>query len=220
MRPLVLFGTGDLADLLRVRMDRETPGRVAAFTADGDRVKAKTHEGIPIIPFGELGRVHPPGSIEVLVAIGYSGVNRFRVEKCREVVKAGYSLGSYISPKAVLSPDAVLGANAVLLENAVVEPFVRLGDSAVVWGNAFVGHHSELGEGVFVGPSAVICGRVTVASRAFLGAGCVVRDRVRVGTASVVGAGAVILRDVPDGAVWGSEPAREIPVKSESVEDI
>jgi len=56
---------------------------------------------------------------------------------------------------------------------------------------------------------------VTIEDGAWLGAGCTILDGVTVGRNSVVAAGAVVTRSVPDGAVVGGVPAREIKVTND-----
>lgn len=51
---------------------------------------------------------------------------------------------------------------------------------------------------------------IDVADGAWVGANCTILKGVRIGRNSVVAAGAVVTKSVPDGEVWGGNPARPL----------
>ena len=200
MKKLVIFGAGDLAELA-AHYFAQSGRPVAAFTVDAASRSTPEFRGLPVISFGELAREFPPATHDLFVAIGYSGVNRFRREKCAAARALGYSLATCVSACASVSGAARLGDNCLVLEKAVVQPFASVGVGVILWSGSIVGHHSVVGDFCFLGPGAAISGRVEVGAGCFIGINATVRDHVRLGPGCVVGCGAVIAADVDAGLV-------------------
>jgi acetyltransferase-like isoleucine patch superfamily enzyme len=51
---------------------------------------------------------------------------------------------------------------------------------------------------------------VIIKSHAFIGAHCIINKGVTIGEKSMVAAGSVVVKDVPDGELWGGNPAKYI----------
>ena len=62
-----------------------------------------------------------------------------------------------------------------------------------------------------------VAGRIEVGSDVWIAAGAIILPGVRIGDHAVVAAGAVVTRDVPDWAVVGGIPAREIAPRRNAV---
>ncbi len=201
MRPLVLFGAGELARLLHAFLAAEGRPPVAC-TVDSAHARAARLDGLPVVPWEELPAAHPPGEVDVLVAIGYRRVNRARAETVARVAAAGYALGSYVHPSAIVAAGVEIQPNTVLLERVVVQPFVRLGADVVIWSSVTIAHDSVIGDHCFLAPEAAISGNVTVGAYSFVGLNATVRDGVRIGEGCVIGAGAIVKSDTAAGEVF------------------
>jgi sugar O-acyltransferase (sialic acid O-acetyltransferase NeuD family) len=206
---VVVFGVGALGELAHFYLTSDSSARVVAFTVDGAFVREPSFCGLPVVAFEDVATAFPPASHDLLVALGYSGVNRARADKMAAAERAGYRLSRYVSSRAH-NLAAAVGDNALVFEGAILQPFSRLGRGVVVWSGAIVGHHSTVGDCAFLAPGAVLSGHVTLGARCFVGNGAAVRDGVHVGDGCILGLGAAVVADcAPDGIYLGV-PARRV----------
>src|SRR4051812_25256609 len=117
MADLVVFGTGDFARMARVYFDSDSDHSVVAFTlheryAGDDRLC----DALPILTFEQLAATHPPGSIEIFVAAGYTRVNRNRSALFDEIRAAGYQLATYVSSRSLIWPGTPIGEGSFIFE--------------------------------------------------------------------------------------------------------
>lgn len=94
---------------------------------------------------------------------------------------------------------------------------IEMGDDVLIAGQCFIGggrYHTRLGAGPMVEQGLVTKGPVIIGNDVWIGAKVAVLDGVRVGDGAVIGAGAVVTSDVPDNAIYGGIPARQIGMRS------
>jgi sugar O-acyltransferase (sialic acid O-acetyltransferase NeuD family) len=199
MKPIVIFGTGELAQLAYFYFAHDSSREVVAFTVDARYAKEPSHLGLPLIAFETLHEHYPPAEFDLFVAIGYSQLNAAREACCVQARARGYTLASYVSSRASTWPDLRVGENCLIMEGNVFQPFVSIGDGVIMFAGSLVSHHVTIGDWAFVGSEATIAGGVSIGLRSFLGVNCTIREHLRVGADCIVGAGALILADVPDG---------------------
>jgi sugar O-acyltransferase (sialic acid O-acetyltransferase NeuD family) len=210
-KPLVILGTGDIAELAHVYFDSDSAYEVVAFTVDADYLEGSTFRGLPLIAFEDVAQTYPAASHEMFIAIGYSGLNAHRKDKFMAAQKMGYRLASYVSSRASVLNEGAIGANCFILEDNTIQPFVRIGDNVVMWSGNHIGHHSIIEDHTFITSHVVVSGGVVIGEQSFIGVNATIRDRVRIGARCLIGAGALILADAdPEGAyvVKGTERAR------------
>lgn len=201
-RRVVVFGGGDFARVAHVYLRDDSPHEVVAFTVDADYLDTTEIAGLPVVPFEEIERSHPPGEYAVHVAVGFSRINRTRADAYARCKSLGYEFITYISSNAIVSRDVQIGENCFIFEANVIQPFVRLGNDVVLWSGNHIGHDSVIGDHCFVASHAVISGNVTVGASCFVGVNATVRDGVTIAPDCVLGAGALIMKDTERGAVY------------------
>ena len=209
-RPLVVFGAGRVASLLRHCIEYDGGRTVAAFTADPEHARAPEFEGLPLVPFDQLEGSYPPAEYDLMVSVGYHRINALRRERFEQARARGYRLPSYVSTRAIVFPDLELGPNCVIHEGAIVQSHARLGENVLLRSGANVGHHSVVGSHTYVATGVIMGGTVTIGEQAFIGVGAVLRDRITLGDRALVGAGAVVLKDVEPDSVYAGNPARRL----------
>jgi sugar O-acyltransferase (sialic acid O-acetyltransferase NeuD family) len=203
-RPLVIFGTGQIAQLAHYYFTADSDYEVLAFTADAAFVSESSFCGLPVLPFEELVGRYPPQSCNFFVALSYSRLNALRKEKYLAIRQMGYPLASYISSHATVLNGAVAGDNCFILENNTVQPFVTIGHNVTLWSGNHVGHHSSIRDHCFVASQVVISGGVEIGEQCFVGVNATFRDHITIGARCVIGAGALMLADAePDGVYMG-----------------
>jgi sugar O-acyltransferase (sialic acid O-acetyltransferase NeuD family) len=209
MSDVVVFGTGDFAQVARIYLDNDSDFSVVAFAVDEPFVGDGRLGGLPVVAFEQLEETHPPDSHLLFVAIGFSRVNRARAEVYDRCKAKGYKLISYTNSRATVIDRVAMGDNCFVFEENVIQPFVRLGNNVIIWSGNHIGHHSRIGDHVFIASHAVISGGVTIGERCFVGVNATFRDGVTVAPDCVIGAGALIMTDTVEGGVYsvrGSEP--------------
>lgn len=200
MKPLVVFGTGELAQLAHFYFTHDGGRQVEAFAIDAAYRRDDHFCGLPVVDYETLASRYPPQSHELFVAIGYSQLNALRQQRCEAARDLGYVLASHVSPRASTWPDLQVGGNCLIMEGNVIQPFVSIGDGVIMFASSLVSHHVRLGDWCFVGSEVTIAGGVTVGDRSFLGVNSTIREHLTIGADCIVGAGALILADTAPGS--------------------
>lgn len=201
MKPVLIFGAGEIAEVAHFYFTRDAGVAVAGFAVDAAYLKEPSFCGLPVLAFAEAQAAFPPATHDLFVALSYARINALRAEKCAAGKAAGYRLASYLSSRASVWPGFAPGENCFILEDNTIQPFVRIGDNVTLWSGNHIGHHAKLGVNCFITSHVVISGGVRVGDNAFIGVNSTLRDHVTIGARSVIGAGSLVLEDVPDDGV-------------------
>ena len=215
---LVIFGTGDLAQIGLEYFTHDSEYGVAAFTVDRAYMKEKEFCGLPVVPFDELNEKYPPDSHDVHVAIVYDNMNRTRAAKCEHAKAKGYKLASYISSKAFVSPSAKIGEHAFIFENNVIQPFVEIGDNCILWSGNHVGHHSIIANNVFVSSHVVISGHCSIGDNCFLGVNSTLANNTVVGKETWVMPRTYLTGTIPPNSFVKTEKGAITPLNEKALE--
>lgn len=208
MKPIVLFGTGKIAEVILYFFTHHSDRQVVACSVDRDYFPGSTWQGIPAIPFDEITRSHPPETHDMFVALGYQDMNALRTEKCAEARQLGYALVSYIHPDSGLPIDCVHGDNCFIMNQVLIHPKVRLGNNVFVWSGAMVGHHSTIGNNCWLTSCANISGVVEVGDNCFFAVNSTVGNSVHIGENCFIGANALVIKNTEDGQVFLAESSK------------
>ncbi|MGZ3402157.1 MAG: acetyltransferase [Phenylobacterium sp.] len=209
MRDVVIFGMGQVAEVIHHYLTEEGGRNVVAFTVDAEYRNADEVLGLPVVDFAEVERRFPPATHEMFVAVSFKGVNKLREAKAAEAEAKGYQLASHVSPRASVWSRLVVNPNTIIMENNVIQPFVTIGRNVIMWSGNHIGHHSRIGDNCFIASHAVISGNCEIGANSFIGVNATLRDNIQIGASNVIGAGALILQSSPDNAVFIG-PATEI----------
>lgn len=202
MRDVVIFGMGQVAEVIHHYLTEEGGRNVVAFTVDAEYRTADEVFGIPVVDFAEVERRFPPDTHEMFVAISFRGVNTAREAKVAEAEAKGYRLTSHVSPRASVWSKLVVNPNTIIMENNVIQPFVTIGRNVIMWSGNHIGHHSRIGDNCFIASHAVISGNCEIGANSFIGVNATLRDNIQIGASNVIGAGTLILQSSPDNAVF------------------
>jgi len=209
MKPIVIFGTGDIGQLAHFYFTSDSDYRVTAFTVDPEFIAASEFCGLPVVPFNKIASHYPPARHELFVALSYAKLNQVRKEKYLAAKTMGYHLASYVSSRANLLTQYPVGDNCFILEDNTIQPFAKIGNNVTLWSGNHIGHHATIGEHSFIASHVVISGGVTIGESCFIGVNATLRDHIKVGERCVIGAGALMLSDAePDGVYIGNATER------------
>lgn len=221
MKPLVIFGNKQAAEIANFYFQTDSNRDVVAFTVDQTYIDDAQFQGLPVVPFETITETYPPDQYDMFVALGYSKLNMVREQKYNEAKAKGYTLANYISSRAtVLCPPDNIGDNVFLLEDNTIQPFVKIGNNITLWSGNHIGHHSQIDDHGFITSHVVVSGNVKIGKNCFIGVNATLRDAITVGDHVLIGAAAWINRDVPDQTTCTNPPAKFRERQERAVEKI
>lgn len=205
MKPIIIFGAGDAAQVAHFYFTHDSEFTVEAFTVDQEYLSDSTLCGLPMVPFENIQKLYPPEKYDIFVAVGYAKINSTRTTKCEAAKSKGYQLVSYVSSKATIWPDLSIGENCFILEDNTIQPFVKIGNNVTLWSGNHIGHHSSIGNNCFVTSHVVISGGVIIKDNCFIGVNATLRDHITIAARCVISAGAIIMGDTQEDGVYKSQ---------------
>ncbi|MEH2487026.1 acetyltransferase [Bradyrhizobium sp. AZCC 2230] len=198
---IIVFGTGEIAELADFYFDQDSDFEVAGFTVDDAYLKKKEFRGRPVVAFEQISEKFPPEDYGFFVAVSYAKINALRAEKVASARAKGYLLVSYMSRRATVFPGFDLKENCLILEDNTIQPFAEIDANVTLWSGNHIGHHSIIEDDVFLASQVVVSGGVRIGQGSFVGVNVTIRDHVDIGKQCVLGAGALVLEDQPDFSV-------------------
>ncbi|MCD4679460.1 MAG: acetyltransferase [Bacteroidales bacterium] len=200
-KEILIFGTGEIADLADYYMTNDSDFKIVAFTADKEFIEADSYKGRPVVPFEEVVNKYPPEKYGMHVALSYSKLNLIRQQKYEQAKKLGYELVSYVCSKSVVWPDLSIGDNCLILENQTIQPTVKIGNNVMIWSGNHLGHGCNIKDHTYLSSHICISGHTIIGERCFIGVNSTFKDFINIGERVFVAMGADVTQDVPDDAV-------------------
>lgn len=216
-KKLIIFGTGDIAQIANYYFEIDSDFEVVAFTVDKAYCKDNTYEGKPLVAFEEITDLYPVTDYEMFIALSYSQMNKLRAAKVDEAKKKGYSIASYISSRCTYLSQYKPGENAFIFEDNTIQPFVKIGNNVTLWSGNHIGHHSVIKDHNFVSSHVVISGHCTINSYCFLGVNSTLAHKVKLAEGTLLGAGVVISKDTEDNGVYVSARPTKVEKTSDQI---
>src|SRR5215467_10771135 len=133
MRDVVIFGMGQVAEVIWHYLTEEGGRNVVGFTVDAEFKTADEVFGLPVVDFETVTERFPPDTHDMFVAVSFKGVNKAREAKVAEAEAKGYRLASHVSPNATVWSKLQVQPNTIIMENNVIQPFVTIGRNVIMW---------------------------------------------------------------------------------------
>ena len=194
VKKLIIFGTGLIAEIAHFYFNIDTDYETVAFTKASEFIKESVFRELPLVPFEEIENRYSPREYDMFVALGYNKTNQIRQQRYTEAKNKGYQCATYISPRATYY-DTPVGDNCFILENNVIQPFVRIGSNVTLWSGNHIGHHSTIQDHCFISSHVVVSGSCIIGENCFLGVNSTLRDNIRLDRFVVIGSGATVMKD-------------------------
>lgn len=220
MKKVLIFGHGAVARMAHFLLTHDSDHDVVATTVDRAALGQDQMFGLPSVAFEDAPSRYPPSKFAMFIAVGYSQVNGVRERKYMQAKDLGYELISYVSTKATTWPDLAIGDNCFIMEDVIIQPFVKIGSNVILWSGCHIGHESVIGDHCFISSHAVVSGRATVEANCFLGTNSTIRDGIRVARQSVIGAGAVVMNSTQERGVYAAPRAQLLPIRSDRLPNL
>jgi len=93
-KPLIIFGTGDIAQLAHFYFNSDSNFQVVAFTVDAAYLTNAEFCGLPVIAFEKIGEQYAPDKYQIFIALSYSKLNAIRKEKYLSAKASGYQFAT------------------------------------------------------------------------------------------------------------------------------
>jgi sugar O-acyltransferase (sialic acid O-acetyltransferase NeuD family) len=207
-KQLVIYGIGETADIAYEYFTHDSDYEVVAFTVDAEYKTGDEHLGLPVLDFGTLENMHPPGKVEIFAASTYNKLNRVRTKMYRAAKAKGYTCANYISSKAFVWHNVEIGDNVMIFENNVIQHMVKIGNNVVLWSGNHVGHRTVIEDNVYLSSHCVISGFCVIGEYSFLGVNCTFNDNIKLGKDNIVGSGALVVKNSENGQLLVGAPAK------------
>ncbi len=216
MAKLIIFGTGDIAQIANYYFETDSEHEVVAFTVDKEYLSENIFENKPVVAFEELEKKYPPVEYKIFIATSYARLNKIREEKYHAAKAKGYELVSYISSRCSYVSQYACGDNCFIFEDNTIQPFVRIGNNVTLWSGNHIGHHSVIDDHNFISSHVVISGHCHIKSYCFLGVNATLHNDVTIEKENIIAAGAIITKNTNEQDVW--LPARSAKLDKKSNE--
>ncbi len=219
MSKVVIFGIGQIAEVIHFYLTSDSDHDVVAFTVDREYLTKQQFKDLPVVPFEDIERIYDPLLYKMIIPISYKKMNKIRAEKYYEAKKKGYEFISYISSRAAYYGTPV-GENTIIFENNVIQPFTKIGNNTILWSGNHIGHHAEVGDHCFIASQVVVSGAAKIKDYTFIGVNATIRDSVIIERENLIGAGSVILRDTEAKAVYTQRGTIQLEKNSSEIRRI
>lgn len=198
---IIIFGTGEIAELAYFYITHDSNYKIAAFTCDKQYIQQNTFLNKPLIAFEEIEKFYSPQKYSMHVALSYNKLNLIREQKYNEAKAKGYDLISYVCSKSIFWPDLTIGDNCFILENQTIQPNVKIGSNVMIWSGNHLGHGCLIKDHTYISSHVCISGHTTIGKRCFVGVNSTFKDFITVGDRVFIAMGASVTKDIDDDAV-------------------
>lgn len=220
MAKIVVFGTGQWAELAHFYLSHDSPHEVVGFTLDAAFIESREYKGLPVVPYDELEKHYSPSDFKMFIPMSFKQMNHARANKYYDAKKRGYELISYVSSKATTFPGFECGDNCFILEDNTIQPFVKIGNNVVLWSGNHIGHHTVIKDHVMITSQVVISGSCTIEPFCFFGVNATVRDETVIARETLVGMGVTILKDTLEFEVYKAAETEPAGFRSDEIRSL
>lgn len=215
MKRVILAGNAITAEVLLSYLQKDERYEVAGLTVDDEYLASGSIKNISAVGMSEVEKKFPSNEFKVIMAVGYGNLNNDRESIFIRLKKKGYSIETYVHPRAEVYTAKTLGEGCVVLPTAVVEPHAEVGANTMIWSNVTVAHHSSVAKNCWVAAGTVISGHASILRNSFIGVNATIVNKVTVGEYNIVGAGALITKDTKAKSVYLARSAERFRYSSE-----
>ena len=215
MKPIIIFGTGKISEVIYYLFMNHSNREVIAFSIDDEYFEDKEKYEKPVIKFSNLKEFYPPSVVDIFVAVGYQQLNKVREKIYKKLEKIGYQLVSFIHPDSGIPKDCIVGKNCMIMNNVCIHPKVSIGNNVFIWSGAVIGHHSKISDNCWITSAANISGNVNVGKNCFFAINSTISHSVTIGSQCFIGANTFISRCTNDCEVFIAERTKPYRLNSE-----
>jgi acetyltransferase-like isoleucine patch superfamily enzyme len=215
-RSVVMFGIGNMSEMLTTYLEKFSDMTVVAYTVDKSFLTVPEFCDRPVVAWEDLEQQYPSDEVELIGPFGFQNVNRFRQDRYLDGKRRGYRYASFIHPHSMVYTED-MGEHVVILENTVVQPHAKIGNNVMILSCSHVAHHVQLKDHCFISSMVGVAGGTIIGEAAHLAGGGGIGHNLTIGARSVVLNNAFISTDLDEeSVVVGPRPDLK-PYKSSRV---
>lgn len=208
-KKLVIVGDGETAKLAYLYFTNDSPYEVVAFAVEKDFIKESKLRGLDVIPLESMVDKYSPSECDAFVAISSTKLNTLRQRMYAQVKSLGYTMASYVSSRAYVGEEVEIGDNCFIMENNVIQAFVKIKNNVVLWSGNHIGHSSTINDNCFLTSHVVVSGFCEIGENCFIGANACIANNVTIGDYCLLGLGCIIAKDVAPNSIMKMQYAQK-----------
>ncbi len=200
MKKIFIFGNNYLSEILWYYLQQEG-NRVEGFVLNEKYVSLNTYS-LPADLYSVENVVNKYGAknICVYLTIGNTQMNAVREKVYNGLKKNGVEIRTYIHPSACIAKNVQIEEGSIILENVILQPYVRLGKCNIVWQGVNISHHCIIGNYNYFAPSVTVAGCCKIENKSFFGVNSTLVDHVNVGDSCFLAAGVCVTHNMKEDA--------------------
>ena len=206
---IIIYGKGDFAKLMLYYFNIDSGYNVVAFCVDKLYLDDETFCNLPLISFEDVETKYSPDKFKAFVAIGYSNM-RSRKIMFDKIKSKNYECANYISSKAIIDRNVIIGENNVILENTVIEPFVKVENNSIIWSSCNICHDVTLGSHNFVAAQSLIGGFSRIKDNSFIGFNSTIIQSIIIENETLIGAKSLVMSNTKSYEKYLGNPAKYV----------
>src|SRR5262245_5367825 len=214
---VVVFGTGQWAELAHFYLTHDSGHQVVALTVDAEYMREPRFKELPVVSFDAVAQQYPPSTFSMFIPLSFKNMNHARADKYFQAKNLGYSLISYVSSKATTWPGFQCGENCFIFEDNTIQPLVTIGNNVIMWSGNHIGHHSQIGDHVMITSHVVISGCCKIEDYCFFGPNSTVRDESTIAHDTLVGMGVTLQGDTKPFQIYKAPTVPPARVRSDEL---
>ncbi|MDC3116830.1 acetyltransferase [Alphaproteobacteria bacterium] len=215
MKKLVIYGTGQIAEIAHYYFSLYSNFEVVAFTDNEKYLTDTKFLDLQVVKFENIENLYSPKNFYMFVAVSYKGLNSLRKKMYLAAKNKGYRLASFIFPDSHLINNIEIGENCLILENQTLQPFSKIGDNVFVWGNCVLGHHTKILDHCWLTSGTSIGGNSIINEKTFLGLNSTIGHFVEIGRENFIGANVLVTKNTQPKSVYIQKDTEKFKLDSD-----
>lgn len=216
---IFLIGAGETARIAYEYFTHDSCYEVCGFAVENKFKIQNEFLGLPVVSFEDCEIFFPPNEYKVYVAIISAKLNSARARIFDLAKTKGYQFASYISSGASIWHNVELGENCFILNNNVLQPFVKIGNNVILWGGNFIGHGSEICDNCFLAGHVVVSGHTKIEKNCFIGVNSTISDMINIAEDCFIGMASAVTKSTDPDGVYIGNPAKKYPISAKEYGD-
>lgn len=206
MDKIVIAGVNEYSEYVYYTIKKENNIEVVAFATLKDHINQSEFCGLPVYAVEDLSSVLDMNSCQVLLAIGYTKMNKRRENTYNICKRLGYKIYTYISSRAVCDSDEI-GEGCIIMPTAYVPPCTKIGKCNIINMGTYITHTGSIGDFNWFAATIVMGGNIKMGSNCFIGMGCTLKNGITVGSEVFLGANSYLSDNATEGLAYMGSPA-------------